>query len=460
MKTNCEACGATLSPDSDAYNCASGCTFCAACHLKQKACPKCGGEVVRRPRQMSVQSDPKPRPARTLRMFSGLVWGVSFAVWAFICVAATFTFWELYRSTEMPMPFMNTLGLELSQVLTYFPLTPFVFAFAMKYPIRRDNWKYRSLQYLAAGALFSLVHILLRGVTPFAMYNSKAHEWNSAIWNSKTHSFSIQLLALKRLYFNNLIDDITGVFVPIVLIAHAISYYFKFQDRELRASQLEAQLAKSHLQSLKSQLQPHFLFNTMHSISALMLTDVRAADRMITRLADLLRMNLESAGTQITTLNRELEFVNCYLEIEQVRFEERLTLSFDIAPETLDAHVPLLLLQPLVDNAVKHGISRMTSGGSIWISSRIEDGDLKLEVKDNGPGFRTQASDRGCGLGLRVTRERLETLYGENQSIELISPPEGGVAVLVTIPFAVSAEKEIIFSADVNGESMLLQESA
>jgi LytS/YehU family sensor histidine kinase len=182
---------------------------------------------------------------------------------------------------------------------------------------------------------------------------------------------------------------------------------------------------------------------------------------MITRLADLLRMNLESAGTQITTLNRELEFVNCYLEIEQVRFEERLTLNFDIAPETLDAHVPLLLLQPLVDNAVKHGISRMTSGGSVRISSRIDGEDLKLEVKDNGPGFGNQASDRGCGLGLRVTRERLETLYGENQSMELISPPEGGVAVLVTIPFEVSPEKTAITSSpDASGEAMQLQESA
>jgi two-component system LytT family sensor kinase len=461
MKTNCEACGAALSPEADAYVCASDCTFCAACRLKQKVCPRCGGELVRRPRRISAQPDQKPRPTRTLRPFSALVWGVSFAVWAFICVAATFTFWELYRSTEMPMPFVHTLGLELSQVLTYFPLTPFVFAFAIKYPVRRDNWKRRSLQYLAAGALFSLVHILLRGVTPFAIYDSKARDWTSAFWSSKTHSFSIQLLGLKRLYFNNLIDDITGVFVPIVLVAHAISYYFKFQDRELRASQLEAQLAKSHLQSLKSQLQPHFLFNTMHSISALMLTDVRAADRMITRLADLLRMNLESAGTQITTLNRELEFVNCYLEIEQVRFEERLTLNFDIAPETLDAHVPLLLLQPLVDNAVKHGISRMTSGGSIRISSRIEGEDLKLEVKDNGPGFGNQSSDRGCGLGLRVTRERLETLYGENQSIELISPPEGGVAVLVTIPFEVAPEKTAITSpSDASGEAMQLQESA
>jgi len=240
----------------------------------------------------------------------------------------------------------------------------------------------------------------------------------------------------------NVVDDITGTFGPIVLIAHAVSYYRQYRDRELRASQLESQLAKAHLHSLKTQLQPHFLFNTMHSISALMLTDVEAADRMITRLADLLRMNLESAGTQITTLSRELDFVNCYLEIEKVRFEERLTSAFDIEPETLDAQVPLLLLQPLVDNAVKHGISRMTKGGEIHIVTYLQDGDLKLEVRDNGPGLDESSPARGSGLGLKLTRERLEVLYGENQSVEVTCPAGGGVSVLVSIPFRAARETD------------------
>lgn len=139
---------------------------------------------------------------------------------------------------------------------------------------------------------------------------------------------------------------------------------------------------------MKSQLQPHFLFNTMHSISALMLTDVNAADRMMSRLSDLLRMSLESAGTQITTLNRELEFVHCYLDIEKVRFEERLHVIFDIAPETLDAQVPHLLLQPLVDNAVKHGISKVPGGGEIRITVSTQNGELKLKIEDNGHRFK------------------------------------------------------------------------
>jgi LytS/YehU family sensor histidine kinase len=273
------------------------------------------------------------------------------------------------------------------------------------------------------------------------MWDKQHHEWTSAVWNSYEHVFKIQWSGLRSLFLYNVVDDITGTFVPIVLIAHAILYYRKFQERESRATQLEGQLAKAHLQSLKSQLQPHFLFNTMHSISALMLTDVQAADRMITGLGDLLRMNLEAAGTQITTLNRELDFVNCYLEIEKVRFEERLHVVLDIAPETLDAQVPLLLLQPLVDNAVKHGISRRAQGGEIRISASSRDGDLQLEVRDNGPGFERSDMSRVRGLGLKVTRERLETLYGQNQSIEVTCPPEGGVAVTVSIPFRATADR-------------------
>jgi LytS/YehU family sensor histidine kinase len=242
------------------------------------------------------------------------------------------------------------------------------------------------------------------------------------------------------MFLGSVVDDVTGTYIPIVLIAHAVSYYHRFRERELRATQLEGQLAKAHLQTLKSQLQPHFLFNTMHSISALMLTDVNAADRMMSRLSDLLRISLETAGTQITTLNRELEFVNCYLDIEKVRFEERMNVIFDIAPETLDAQVPHLLLQPLVDNAVKHGISKLPGGGEIRITVHTQNGELQLKIKDNGPGLKGLGALPANRLGLRITRERLESLYGQNQSLEILSPPDGGVTISVRIPLTVQAE--------------------
>jgi len=454
MKGVCEGCSIPLAPDSDAYICSYECTFCQNCYVSnRKICPNCTGELVRRPKRLNVPTADAPRG----RNFSeaprlGVVIAASFGVWFLVALAGSVTFWQLYRSTDMPMRFGTTFWLELSQILTYVPLTPLVYILAVRYPIRRDNWRRRILPYLGAGVLFCVAHIVMRGITPYAIYEPKYRDWTSAIWNAHSHQFGIQWDGLRKLFLNNLVDDITGTFIPIVLIAHAVSYYRKYRDREIQASQLEAQLAKAHLQSLKSQLQPHFLFNTMHSISALMLTDVQAADRMITRLADLLRMNLESAGTQITTLNRELEFVNCYLSIEQVRFEDRLSVSFDIAPETLDARVPLLLLQPLVDNAVKHGISHRVAGGEIHIAAQRQNGDLKLEVRDNGPGLSASASDRGCRIGLKVTRERLEALYGQNQCVELASPPEGGVTVHVSIPF----ETELASLDEANSTSAVI----
>ncbi|HEY4781556.1 MAG TPA: DUF1272 domain-containing protein [Chthoniobacterales bacterium] len=436
MKSRCEGCGGSLDRASETHVRPDGGTLCPSCFVStHQHCPHCGGELVRKRDTIlngAGNEVPDPPPPAYRR---GLVWAISFGVWTFVALAGALTVWQIYRSSDTPMRFMTTVWLQLSQTLTYAPLTPFVFALAIRYPMRRDKWLQRSLLYLAAGFAFSVAHIALRAVTPYAIWDQKQHQWAWGIWDANAHIFKIPWPALRTLFLYNLVDDITGTFVPILLIAHAISYYGKFQERNLRAIQLESQLVKAHLQSLKSQLQPHFLFNTLHSISALMLTDVQAADRMITRLGDLLRLSLETAGTQITTLSKELDFVSCYLQIEKVRFEERLNITFEIAPETLEAQVPLLLLQPLVDNAIKHGISHLSQGGGIHISSRCQNGDLQLEVKDNGPGLELTESRRGSGLGLKVTRERLEAMYGQNQSVELTSPPSGGVAVFVRFPF-------------------------
>lgn len=364
-----------------------------------------------------------------------LIWVASFGVWSFVALAAALTIYEAYRSTSTPMPFKNALGLELCQILTYAPLTPFVFAFATRYPIRRENWVSRFLLYLAAGLAFTAVHVALRCVTPWGFWDPRYRDWRSAIWDSSAHAFRVQWSILPRQFLYGLVDDIAETFVPIVLAAHAVSYNRRLREREIRAIQLEGQLAKARLQALKSQLQPHFLFNTMHSISSLMLTDIQAADQMMTRLGDMLRMSLNSAGTQITTLNREVEFLNCYLEIEKVRFAERLNTVLDIAPETLDASVPHLLLQPLVDNAVKHGISKLHSGGQIRISARSQDDQLQIEIRDNGPGLAKYGSRASTGVGLRITRERLESLYGQDHSVELLSIPGGGAVARVCIPF-------------------------
>lgn len=438
MKTRCEACERALPADLEAYICSFECTFCSDCAAgTQFVCRNCGGELLRRPPRRTPFPSQDDGPISVAGDRPRLIWAVSFGVWSFVAFAATLTIYQLYRSTNSPMSFMSVLGMQFCQILTYAPLTPFAFAFALRYPIHRGNWGRRSLLYLAAGLVFTVAHVALRAATPYAFWDPKYRDWSYAIWDCHTHLFKVQWFVLPRMFFSSVVDDITGAFVPILLVAQAVSYYRRFRERELRAAQLEGQVAKARLQTLKSQLQPHFLFNTMHSISALMLTDVQAADRMMTRLGDLLRMSLESARTQITTLSRELEFVNCYLEIERVRFAEKLTVILEIAPETLDALVPHLLLQPLVDNAVKHGISKLSAGGEIRITANAQDGELQLEIRDNGPGCGEKRSFPANGLGLKITRERLESLYGQDQSLELLSPIEGGAVTRVCIPLRV-----------------------
>jgi two-component system LytT family sensor kinase len=431
-KTICDSCGKGLSIHGEAYSCGFGCTFCPLCAAKTRyICSHCGGELLRKD---ELGEDGKPTAPGNRPW---LIWVVSFGVWSVVALASGVTIYRLYRATGSPMTLTSALAMQFCQILTYAPLTPFAFAFATRYPIRRSNWIVRSLLYFAVGIVFTAVHVALQSMTPFGYWDPTYHEWRSAIWDSHTHAFGVQWSVLPEQFLTNLFNDISATFIPIALVAHVVSYTRTIRERELRAVQLEEQLAKTRLQVLKNQLQPHFLFNTMHSISSLMLTNVRAADRMMTRLGDLLRMSLESAGTQITTLSREIEFLNCYLEIEKVRFAERLTVIYDISPETLDAPVPNLLLQPLVDNAVKHGISKLAGGGEIRIAATSRSGQLKIEISDNGPGISNKGSLPSSGLGLRITRERLQSLYGHDQSLELLSLPEGGTKAQVCIPFRV-----------------------
>jgi signal transduction histidine kinase len=366
-----------------------------------------------------------------------MVWVVSLGAWTFVAIFGAVTISQFYRSMGTPVSFLEILGMQFSQTLTYVPLTPLVFALATRYPIGRENLMPRSLLYFGGGLAFSLAHVALRGMTSYAFFDSKTHAWYSAIWDSQAHALRVHWQVFKDLYFRNVADDVTGTYAPIVLVAHLLAYYRRNSERERRTSLLEAQLSKAKMQTLKAQIQPHFLFNTLHSISALMLTNVTAADRMMTRLSELLRMSLKNADGQITMLSRELEFVSVYLEIERMRFGERLNVKLDIANETLDAQVPHLLLQPLVENAVRHGIGRLSVGpGEVRITSQQAGNSLILSIADNGPGIvAPDKVELNGGVGLRTTKERLKTLYGSEQSFGIATRPEGGAEVSIRIPF-------------------------
>jgi LytS/YehU family sensor histidine kinase len=226
-----------------------------------------------------------------------------------------------------------------------------------------------------------------------------------------------------------MLDKELLVYWIIVLTSHAAVYYQRYREGELRASQAQ-------LQALKMQLHPHFLFNALHAISALVHSDPDAADKMIARLGDFLRLTLDASATQEVPLRRELEFLNCYLEIERVRFNDRLTTSLEVDPRVLDCRVPNLILQPLVENAIRHGVSQRAAHGHVEVRAERRGDALRLEVRDNGAGLSNASACRANkgGVGLSNTRARLQQLYGSAYRFELADDPRGGAIATLEIP--------------------------
>lgn len=226
------------------------------------------------------------------------------------------------------------------------------------------------------------------------------------------------------------------VYAALVAIGMGIDLRRRFRRGQLQRERLERRLAEAQLSALRMQLQPHFLFNTLHAISSLMDEDVPAARRMIARLSELLRITLASDGEPEVPLEREIEVLERYLDIERVRLGDRLTVDYEIDEGALTATVPTLLLQPLVENAVRHGVAPVSRPGRIRIAARIEGDDLCLEVADDGPGFdagRALAEGEG-GIGLANTRARLEQRYGSAASLELATGAGRGLTVSLRLP--------------------------
>jgi len=226
----------------------------------------------------------------------------------------------------------------------------------------------------------------------------------------------------------------------IVGVTWAIESYRMSRERELRASQLTAQLADARLEALKMQLHPHFLFNSLNSILPLVFRDQDAAARTVVQLGDLLRFSLEREASPVIPLAEELEFLKLYLELQKTRYQDRLTVSFEIDPGVLAAEVPNLILQPLVENAIKHGVAARPGSGHVEVRGFRKGSFLVLRVSDDGPGIPEGAEPetRG-GVGLRNTRARLRHLYEGRHRFEHANRPEGGLAVTLAIPLSYGA---------------------
>ena len=224
--------------------------------------------------------------------------------------------------------------------------------------------------------------------------------------------------------------------------SYAIDFYRRYQEREVAASRLSQQLANAQLQALRMQLNPHFLFNALNTV-AMMVRKQENDDavRTLAELSDLLRYVLEDTRSQEVPLRQELDFVRQYLAIEQVRFSDRLNVQIDAPDDTLEARVPNLLLQPLVENAIRHGIARSKAASLVEIIARHDDGQLLIEVRDDGPGLPTIPTTAGGGLGIHNTQKRLQQMYGDNQEFRLRTRSEGGASASVRLPYHTGKEQ-------------------
>lgn len=223
-------------------------------------------------------------------------------------------------------------------------------------------------------------------------------------------------------------------FWAMIAVIYAVEYYDGIRQREIQAATLKAELAEARLDALGAQLHPHFLFNTLQGISTLLYRDAAAADRMLTRLSSLLRRALDRSDPEVT-LAEEMEMVAEYAEIQRTRFGDRLVVDQAVSVTLAGALVPRFILQPLVENAIRHGISRRAEAGRIRIAAARENGHLVLSVADNGPGPGANRTQRAEGTGLSNTRRRLTALYGELGTVALSEPPEGGTLVTVALPY-------------------------
>lgn len=337
----------------------------------------------------------------------------------------------LQRAFEQrPITLRQSLAQGLIFCLLWAISSPLILRLARIFPIPRREWLDGLLFHLPAGFIFSLAHLLL-----YVFISSWLNH------GSPPNSFSALLAEFQPVFISNFAWW-SLVYWTILIGNYAFDYYQRYQEGSIKASQLETQLAQAQLQTLKMQLHPHFLFNTLHSISALMREDAETADQMIARLGDFLRMTLHNSGEQEITLQQELKFLQCYLEIEQLRFQDRLETQIEIDPAAMEARVPNLFLQPIVENAIRHGIAPKTTQGMIAVFARRVDGRLQLQVQDNGPGLKStgerSAKSTGNGVGLANTRARLEQFYGKDHHFELRNADGGGLVVTLEIPFQTS----------------------
>jgi len=347
-----------------------------------------------------------------------LRWPVVLAVWAVPALLAaleTYTFWRL---SGRPFAAWRAAAMQSPAWFVYAGATPLAFMLARRLPVRRPSLAKTLPLHLAVSLA---VAVLYAGVATGAMWafspTPMPYPAGGMFWRWYVSSLPLTTLT----YFG------------LLGVAHAYHHHLEAQRRREEAGQLSAQLAEARLGALRMQLHPHFLFNTLNAIAVLARDgESRQVARMLTLLGELLREVLENDAEQFVTLEREVSFLRRYLEIEKVRFGDRLRVVERLPPGAMDTPVPAFVLQPLVENALRHGLASLAAGGTIELAAQVEDGTIELTVRDDGAGLPGGRMEAGIGLG--NTAARLRELYRGAASLEVAPVPGGGTMARLRLP--------------------------
>jgi two-component sensor histidine kinase len=355
-----------------------------------------------------------------------LVWLAVIGVWVLLGVIYAGPVYLEVRSEGMGHSAVRIFSWGILTWLVWAALTPFIVWLARRFPLDSTSWKRALLVHTPAFLLASVTHsaaatFITLTTRPFkGMDEGEMQFWPRFVGRAQG-SFASNLL----------------VYCMVLGVCYAVDYYRKYREREFLATQLEAQLVQAQLDSLRMQLHPHFLFNTLNGIVGLVRDNKNeAAVNMLVGLSDLLRHALEHSSKQEVELREELNFIQLYLNLQQMRFSDRLNVEIDVEPATTRALVPNLILQPLAENALRHGFGRSVASGVIGIRSNVENGYLTLMVYDNGAGLpRDWQLQSSAGIGLANTTARLDQLYEDGYEFDVRNREQGGVEVVLRIPF-------------------------
>jgi two-component system LytT family sensor kinase len=344
-----------------------------------------------------------------------------FAVWTFLAAFSSSQTVVYLSQRGRPIVWGDVLPGRFADWYTCALFTPLFFWLGRRYPIDRKSWRVM----LPITLVVTSVCVVLKYSFLVPIEHALGLNLDASFTSELSRNFANESMA----------------FWAVIGIVHAFEFNRRYREREVAAADLRARLSEAQLEALRSQIHPHFLFNTLHGISTLMHRDVDAADTMLTRLSDLLRLTMQHRGQSEIPLRDELALVDQYVEIMRVRFGDRLTVTQAIRPDGLNALVPQFILQPLLENAFDHGIARTSGPGTIEIAALVTDNKLEISITDNGRSANAAAPGlKNHGMGLANTRRRLEQLYGPAQSISLEKLPERGTRVVVAIPLRTSSE--------------------